>query len=284
MDDKTMETLKSPSLESNTNSADSRAVMNSLLQGEGAAICDIGAGRTILLLHGGGGPGTVFGLAQALSANARVLLPTHPGFEGTSRPAHLDSASKLARLYLQLLEALNLNDVVVIGSSMGGWIAAEMALINHTRVKGVILINAVGIQVPGEQVADVSKLAPIEIAQLAHHNPQMVLSKMPTPTPERQAIQAANFAALAVYGNGASMADPGLRERLGDVLAPSLVLWGESDRIAGTAYGKAYADAFAHGQFERIAEAGHLPHIEQPARVLDRISSFVAGLDASALR
>jgi len=261
----------------------SHFAMNSLLQTDGtAAISDVGSGRPILLLHGGGGTGTVFGLSQVLAAKARVLLPTHPGFDGTPRPAHLDSVPDLARFYIKLLEILDLHDVLLIGSSIGGWVAAEMALIGGNRIKGLVLLNSVGIQVPGEPLVDVSGLTRPELIRLASHNPDLIMANTPPMTPERLAILASNAAALAAYDHGADMMAPGLRERLTSVAVPALVLWGESDGIASPAYGKAYAAAFANGRFESIAEAGHLPQIEQPARVLAHIESFISELDSAA--
>lgn len=246
--------------------------------GNTLAISDTGSGRAILLLHGGGGSATVFGLFQALAAKARVLLPTHPGFDGTPRPAQMNSVTQLAHCYLKLLASLDLSDVVVIGSSIGGWIASEMALADAGRLQGLVLINAVGIQVPEAAVADVSRLTRPELIRLASHDPDLVLASAPSPTPERLAILASNAAALAAYDGGAAMMAPGLREKLASVTTPVLVLWGESDGIASPAYGKAYAAAFANGKFEEIPEAGHLPQIEQPARVLERIDNFIREL------
>ena len=287
-----METSQNKSFASQMNSG---LAMNALLGKDGQAkISDAGTGRPILLLHGGGGSATVFGLSQALSEKARVLLPVHPGFDGTPRPAYLDSIAELAKFYLQLLETLELADVLVIGSSLGGWIAAEMALADtgvkisnkghedNKRIKGIILINAVGIEVPEEPVTDVSRLTRPEMIRLASHNPELVLANTPPPTPERLANLAANAAAMAAYDSGAAMMLPGLREKLAHVATPALVLWGESDGIASAAYGKAYAAAFAHGSFELISEAGHLPQIEQPARTLAHIDNFILELDSTA--
>jgi pimeloyl-ACP methyl ester carboxylesterase len=77
------------------------------------------------------------------------------------------------------------------------------------------------------------------------------------------------------------MMAPGLRERLASVTVPALVLWGESDGIASPAYGKAYAAAFANGKVEMTSEARHLPQIEQPARMLAHIDSFIRELDST---
>src|SRR3984893_17234375 len=125
-----------------------------------------GSGRPILILHGGGGPQTVAGIAAGLD-KAHTLVPTHPGFAGEPRPEWFDSIDDLAFAYLDLLERLDLRDVLVIGSSMGGWIASAMALRDTTRlVSGVVLFDAAGIQVDGHPIADVSSLTPGELSAL----------------------------------------------------------------------------------------------------------------------
>ena len=96
-------------------------------------ISDQGQGRPFLLLHGGAGAGSMSGLAQALSKSGRAIVPTHPGFDGEPRPQGFASINDLALAYLALIERLDLTDVVLVGSSAGGWIAAEMALRHSPR-------------------------------------------------------------------------------------------------------------------------------------------------------
>src|SRR5580692_688769 len=85
-------------------------------------------GQGVLMLHGGAGPRSMAAISAALSEHVYVITPTHPGFDGTSRPEHTDSVADLAVAYLDLLDQLDLTGVMVIGSSVGGWIASEMAL------------------------------------------------------------------------------------------------------------------------------------------------------------
>ena len=144
---------------------------------------------------------------------------------------------------------------------------------------GLVLINAVGIAVEGHPLVDVSQLLLPALMQLAHHDPAKIMASAPPPSPQLQEMRAANAAALAAYDNGAKMQDPALRARLAGVTTPVLVLWGESDGIASPHYGAAYANAFANGVFELIPKAGHLPQIEQPARVSASIGSFLRQLD-----
>jgi pimeloyl-ACP methyl ester carboxylesterase len=190
-----------------------------------------GEGRPLLLLHGGGGPPSMGPLPSALAKDFDVIAPVHPGFAGTPRPDWFTGIDDIALTYLQLLEQRNLRDVLIVGSSVGGWIASEMAVREHQRISGMVLLNAVGIDVEGVELADFFSLTPEELIARAFRNP----AAAPDPTqlpPAARDIQAANAATLAVYAR-----DPNAR-------------------------------------FEPIAEAGHLPHLEQPERVLDAIHRF----------
>ena len=228
-----------------------------------------GQGRPVLMLHGGGGPASVAGFAEAMAAGNQVLTSVHPGFNGTPRPDWLDSVEKLAQTYLDWIAARDLRDALLVGFSMGGWIASCMAARDASRLRGVVLVNAVGIVVDGEPVADVFGMSPPEIRALSFHAPEKFAF---APTPQQIAVTAANFQTLAVYGK--AMRDPQLKQRLAAVTTPALVAWGESDRIATPAYGRAYAAAFGNGRFAPIAEAGHMPQIEQPARLKSLIEEF----------
>jgi pimeloyl-ACP methyl ester carboxylesterase len=235
-----------------------------------------GAGRPYLILHGGAGPQSVSRFAELLGAAGarRVVAPTHPGFGGTPRPNLFNSVSALALLYVKLLDDLELEDVTVIGNSVGGWIAAEMALLQSPRISRLVLLDAVGIQLDGHHVADVSTLSVPEIQALSFHDPAPFRVD-PAAIPDAQkAIMAANGAALAVYAGSPSMADPTLLDRLGGIAVPTLVLWGESDRIVDPVYGEAYATAIKGARFEVLPATGHLPQMESPDLVLQSIGNL----------
>jgi pimeloyl-ACP methyl ester carboxylesterase len=232
-----------------------------------------GTGRPILLLHGGGGAQTVSGLAAGLSEDFNVFTPIHPGFSLTPRPDWYDGIDDIALTYLELLERRDLHDVLVIGSSLGGWIAAEMAVREHQRITGTVLIDAVGIEVQGVELADFFALTPKELAERSFHDPALFPDPAELP-PEAQEAMRANAAALTVYAKDPYMHDPKLRRRLALVTRPVLAIWGESDGIAPVPYGRAYAESFPDGRFELVAQAGHLPHIEQPQLVLGHIRQF----------
>ena len=185
-------------------------------------VADYGAGQPFLLLHGGAGPQSVTGFAEkfATAHDVRVLVPTHPGFGGTPRPGTLSSTGGLAALYQALLDQLGLNDVTVIGNSIGGWITVEIALLKSPRVSGIVLIDAVGIEVPGHPVADFFSLTIDQVFQLSFHNPEPFRVELATLPAAAQAIAAGNRDAISVYA-GPAMADRTLAGRLGTLEIPA---------------------------------------------------------------
>jgi pimeloyl-ACP methyl ester carboxylesterase len=233
---------------------------------------DRGAGRPVLLLHGGGGPLTVSGFADLLATtgSVHVISPTHPGFGGTPRPESLTTIRELASIYIAMLEELDLAGVTVVGNSIGGWIAAEMSLLASPRISRIVLVDAVGIEVVEHPVADFFGLTMDEIAEYGYHRPdrfRMDPSKM---SAEQLQVMSGNRAALATYA-GTSMVDPTLRSRLACAAIETLVIWGESDRIVDPAYGRAYATAIPGARFELLAATGHLPQLESPDALLTLI-------------
>jgi pimeloyl-ACP methyl ester carboxylesterase len=233
-------------------------------------------GNAVLYLHGGAGPRTMVGLATALSEHVYGIVPTHPGFDGTPRPDGFDTVADLAVAYLDLLDDLDLTDVMVIGNSIGGWIASEMALRDtRGRIGCLTLLNAVGIQVGrADEILDTRGVAPAELSKLSFANAAF-RPDFASFSDEQRAGMAANQQALAMYAGPAWSHDPKLRRRLRRVTVPVLVVWGEQDGVAPLEYGRAYADSFPQGHFVPVAGAGHFPHIEQPGRTLGAIGDFV---------
>src|SRR5205823_8006262 len=170
----------------------------------------------------------------------RVITPTHPGFAGTPRPDALNSFRGLAQLYVVLIDALELKKVTVVGNSIGGWIAAEMALLESRQASRFILVDAVGIEVPGNPVVDFFSLTPRQVAEHSYHDPDKFGIDPTRLPPGALQAMAGNRAALTVYA-GTSMNDPSLARRLHGVTRPALVLWGDADRIANPDYGRAFA-------------------------------------------
>jgi pimeloyl-ACP methyl ester carboxylesterase len=233
-------------------------------------------GTAVLMLHGGAGPRTMAGFAAGMSGQAYTIVPTHPGFDGAPRAAATDSIADLAEAYLDLIDILGLDRVFVVGSSFGGWIAAEIGLRdNHGRVCALTLLGASGVKPePPLEIADPAKIGPVRTGELAFHNPAFRLDPA-TLTDQQRAMMAANAATQSVYGGPDKNYDPKLAGRLHRVTVPVLVIAGELDGIVPPEYQRALAAGFPRATFRVIPEAGHFPHMEQPGLVFSAIETFV---------
>jgi len=239
--------------------------------------------RTVLVLHGGGGPRTVAPIVAHLGASLHAVAPTHPGWEGTERPASIGSIADLASGYLGWLVEQGERDVVLVGSSIGGWIALEMAAQaeGDDRYAGlvgaVVVIDGVGAVVEGEPIVDFFSLDARGLAERAWHDPDRGYIDPAALTEEQRAVQAGSGRTMAAVA-GAGMSDPTLLGRIGELEVPALFVWGASDRIVTPAYGRALARAVPGARFAEIPEAGHLPQLEAPDATWAAIDPFLAGL------
>ncbi|MFE2283290.1 alpha/beta fold hydrolase [Streptomyces sp. NPDC059443] len=239
-------------------------------------LTEAGSGRPCLILHGGGGPATVAGLSSHLARTAHAITPVHPGWNGTHRPGWLTGIDDLAVAYLHYLQDRGLRDVLVIGSSVGGWTAAEMAVRDTGGIiTGLILIDPVGVHVEAEPIRDFVELDARGVAEYAWHDSARFYRDPETLPAGQVALQRENMAALRLLAGDPYMHDPKLLRRLRRVDVPALLLWGESDRIVTPAYGAAYAEALGNGRLQVIPEAGHLPQLERPEETFAAIDAYL---------
>ena len=252
-----------------------------MIHGVALEMVERGQGRPLLFLHPGHPSGRLDPKApvlEALAADTRVLAPTHPGFGSTPAPRELTTVDDLAYLYLDLLDTLDLRDVVVVGVSLGGWIAAEMAVKSTERISALVLANAVGIK-PGDRetrdIADIYAIADKQLADLVWADPAR-MAPNPKTLPESDLIaMARSRESTGRYAWSPYMHDPKLKGRLHRIRIPTLVLWGAADRVAKAEYGRSYAAAIPAARFETIEGAGHFPHLEQPQAFARAVTSFI---------
>ena len=248
------------------------------LQGIDVQLTRRGSGPSLLFLHGGDGPQEHLSFFGGLTQHFEVIAPVHPGFAGSPIPEHFDHLDDLVYLYLDLMDALDLPDTVLMGCAMGGWVAVEMAVRTTQRLSHLILVDAVGIK-PGDRdtrdIADIFALPDAEVTRLLFHD----ASKAPRRADLSEAqltVMAAERIAHALYTWDPYMHNPKLCFRLHRINVPTLLIWGANDRLVSVDYAKAYRTMLPQAQLVVIPEAGHLPHVEQPDRWLDRVLSFVA--------
>ncbi|WP_374009197.1 alpha/beta fold hydrolase [Leifsonia sp. LS-T14] len=238
------------------------------------------AARTALILHGGGGPQTVAPIVGHLASVLHPVAPTHPGWDGTPLPDSIASIAELASAYLTRLVDQGESDVILVGSSIGGWIALEMAAQAATDqryaglIGAVVVIDGVGAVVEGEPIADFFALDARGLAELAWHDPERGYRDPDGFTDEQRAIQQSNGRTMAAIA-GRAMSDATLLDRLAAVEVPALLVWGASDRIVTPAYGRAVARALPRATFVEIPAAGHLPQLEAPEATWAGIDPFL---------
>lgn len=238
-----------------------------------------GQGRPILVLHGEDGPCPQAPFFSLLANHGRVILPTHPGFGHAPDVADIDTVDDLAYLYLDLLDEYDLRDVVVIGCSLGGWIAAEMAVKSTAHISRLVLVAPLGIKVGGREtrdIPDIFALPPEEVVRLQYHDPTQAAVDYTSLSDDELLVIARNREATALYAWEPYFHNPKLRQRLHRIAIPTLLVWGASDRFVTSGYyGTAYRDAIPNVQLVVIDRAGHWPHVEQPEAVVERAGAFL---------
>ncbi len=236
-----------------------------------------GSGPPLLLLHGAGGLDPNGEFLALLARHFEVIAPSHPGFGHSPLPDLFDSVDDLAYVYLDLLEQYDLRDVVLMGFSLGGWIAAEVAVRCAHRLARLILAGPVGIKAGDREtrdIPDVFALPPDEVTRLLYHDPKRFAPDYSAMSDEQLRVIARNRESLALYAWEPYMHNPKLRYRLGRLRLPTLLIRGASDGLVSRQYLEAYRAAIPGARLEEVAAAGHVPQIEQPRALVERVLAF----------
>jgi len=236
-----------------------------------------GEGPPLLFLHGGDYFTQNQGFLERLAQRWRVVIPRHPGFGRTERPDGFRSVHDLAYLYLDLIERQRLSDVVLVGSSFGGWVALEMCVRSVEQAGRLVLIDTLGVKFGGREerdIADIYALSADEVLRRTFFDPAAAAPDYSRLDDAETASIASDRAATTLYGWRPYMHNPGLRQWLHRVRVPTLVLWGQSDGIVRPDYGQRLSQSLPDARFEIIPEAGHYPQVERPEAVADAIERF----------
>jgi pimeloyl-ACP methyl ester carboxylesterase len=252
-------------------------------------------GVTLQMLQGGQGPPLLVlhdcevmtewqPYHAALATHFTVLVPSHPGFGGSERPETIDSIDDLAYLYLDFIAGLGPQSVDILGLGMGGWIAAEMAVRCSHALRHLVLADAVGIKISGRTEVDIVETFILNRGQLLEvgwHNAALGAEHMKLPgtpgLPDTELLTLIrNREAAARFTWKPFMHNPVLRRWLHRITIPTLVLWGESDRIVRPDYGRAFQQAIPGARFQLIPAAGHYPYLEQPGAFVASVTAFLS--------
>jgi pimeloyl-ACP methyl ester carboxylesterase len=236
-----------------------------------------GKGPPLLFLHGAGGAGVWLPFMEALSEHWDVIVPDHPGFGRSDTPEWLDQLSDLAYFYLDLIEALKLDQVHLVGHSLGGWIAAEIAVRSTRRLKTLTLIGAAGVHVNGVPKGDIFVWTPEERARNLFVDQRLAEQRLAQPMTEEQGdIAIKNELATADLAWQPRFHDPQLRKWLHRIDVPTLLVWGDSDKIFPKAYGEAYHSLIRGSRLEILPSCGHIPQVEKADTFVNLFKRFAA--------
>jgi pimeloyl-ACP methyl ester carboxylesterase len=236
-----------------------------------------GSGQPLVWLHGVEGINTAAPWFQELSSKFEVIAPWHPGFGHSQWPKEFRSVSDLAYFHMTLLDELGIENAILVGSSFGGWLAAEIAVRSTQRLAALVLIDAYGIKVGGREdrdIADLYSISQDEVARLAYHDPTKRARDYSTMSEHDLLAIARSREAFTYFGWKPYMHNPGLARWLRRIDVPTMVIWGDSDGIVTPGFGRAYAKLIPTSEFVSVPQAGHYPHIEQPEATVEHIVNF----------
>ncbi len=243
-------------------------------------VVEAGKGRDLLFLHGAGGHMPADPLIAALATRFRVVAPLLPGYGRSTGEDGLRDMLDVTLHALDVLDALELKKPIVVGHSMGGMIAAEMAAVAHTEVTRLCLLAPAGLWLDEHPVADIFSKLPYELPALLFHDAatgqKLMASGGNMEDPEfLKEFLVMNARRLGMAGKILfPIPDRGLSQRLQRITAKTLIVWGAEDLLIPPAHGNAFKKAISKSNLVKIADAGHAVGQEKPATVLKAIRDF----------
>jgi pimeloyl-ACP methyl ester carboxylesterase len=203
-------------------------------------------------------------------------VPEHPGFGGSDTPVWLDNVGDLAYFYLDLIDQLDLREVNLVGTSLGGWIAAELAVRCCDRLRSLVLSAPAGIHVKRLPKGDTFMWSAAEMTRKLFHDQTMAEAALQRPTTEaEQFIEMKNRLIMAKLTWQPRLYNPHLYKWLHRICVPTLIIWGDDDHVIPTGYGPAFAELIPGSRLEIIAKCGHLPQVERTDEFVGKILAFV---------
>lgn len=235
-----------------------------------------GTGAPLLFLHGTSGASRWLPFMEKLSETHEVIVPEHPGFGASDSPEWLDNISDLAFFYLDVFDHLGLEKVNLVGTSIGGWLAAEIAIRNATKLSSLTVVAPAGIRVKGVRKGDVFMWNPEETARNLFYDQAFAEAMLAVPqTREGMEILLKNRLTSAKLAWEPRFLNPNLHKWLHRISAPTLIVWGDDDKAMPVGYAPAWRDLIPNSRLEIIENCGHLPQIEKADHFVELVNGFI---------
>jgi pimeloyl-ACP methyl ester carboxylesterase len=246
------------------------------IAGSGLHLARAGSGAPVLVLHHDIGSPERPPFCDALAREFTVLVPSHPGYDKSERPAWLRNVRDVAAVYQWLLAAQDLRDVSVVGLGFGGWIAAEMASLAPRDFRRLVLVGAMGIKPERGEIADQALVSYIDYVKLGFADlaayARTFGAEPSTETLEQWDLNREMTFRIAWKPY---MYNPTLPHLLGGVRTPALVVWGADDRVVPLECGERFAKSLPAARLHVVEGAGHFVEMERPEELARLVVDFV---------
>ncbi len=233
-----------------------------------------GSGPAMVFLHGAGGAHNWMPYMERLAEHYTLYVPSHPGWGRSDTPAWLDGMGDLAYFYLEFLDAIAEDKIHLVGNSLGGWLALEIAVRSAARIETLTLVSAAGIHVDGVSKGDIFLWDDDERVYNTFYDRNLAEARLAAnPSEEDADIALKNHFSTAKMAWHPRFYNPELQKWLHRIKVPTLMLWGDHDMIFPPAYGEAMQKLIPGSELTIIPECGHLPQQE-------KLDEFIAGVTA----
>jgi pimeloyl-ACP methyl ester carboxylesterase len=238
-----------------------------------------GRGTKLLFLHGAAGVPPWNQFFDALANRFEVLVPEHPGFGTDKHAESIRSIADLAMYYLDFIDALDADTIHLVGHSLGGWTAAEIAVRNCSKLASLTLIAPAGLRIKGTPAGDNFIWSSEELTRNLFYDQRLADQLLSCTVSDEEAdrrltnrFMAARLAWEPRWFN------PGLARWLHRISVPALLVWGRNDKLLPSAYAEEWSRGVPRLQTTLLPDCGHLPHAEKSEETAAIILSFLERL------
>ena len=262
-----------------------------VVRGRTVQLYEAGSGDPLVYFHGmadmHGAAADPFAFHNALTSKFKLISPAHPGCVGSDEDDTMESIDDLVFHTLEVLDVLALDRVNIVGNSIGGWLAAEIAARNPERVGKLALIGATGLFVSGSPIGDLfmavqprnGGIADLRSMLFADGEGELAQSLFPDVHVDKQQgmrrYQIFRFASRIGF-KPPYFYHPKLRERLHRFKGPAIVIWGSNDQFVPVSHAAAYGEALSGSNVELIDSASHAVILESPDVIAKKIATFMS--------
>jgi pimeloyl-ACP methyl ester carboxylesterase len=237
-----------------------------------------GTGEPTVFFHGAGFTRMWLPLHDTMAGAVDLIAPEHPGYGATEPPAWLDGFDDLVIHYDAFLDALGLDQVHLVGYSLGGWIAAEFASFYPKRLRSLTLMTPAGLRIMGKPIPNPVAMLPEEFFDLIFNDKTNMGEYLPDVESLDEIVHQFGEATTLARLAWNPQYDLKLEHRLARVKCPSLVVRAENDRLIPGEMADRYAELLPSSRTETVAGTGHAIAYEQPKKTAEVITDFITGV------